>query len=144
MSPGLQAKLLQVLQDGEFTRLGGNREIHVDVRVVCATNRDLDQMVKQGAFRQDLFFRLNVVSVMLPPLRERREEIPRLAEFFGRRFAVRAHMGNLSLFLTGLCAERIAYRRDRRGAPGMDYYEGIGRASFHVASRLRPAGFRCS
>ena len=89
MSPGLQAKLLQVLQDNEFTRLGGNREIHVDVRVVCATNRKLDQMVKRRTFRKDLFFRLNVVSVMLPPLRERREEIPRLVESFARRFAVR-------------------------------------------------------
>jgi two-component system response regulator AtoC len=89
MSPGLQAKLLQVLQDSEFTRLGGNLEIHVDVRVVCATNRDLDQMVERGAFRKDLFFRLNVVSVMLPPLRERREEIPRLVESFVRRFSAR-------------------------------------------------------
>ena len=89
MSPGLQAKLLQVLQDGEFTRLGGNRDIHVDVRVVCATNRNLEQMVKDGGFREDLFFRLNVVSVALPPLRERREEIPRFVESFSRRFAVR-------------------------------------------------------
>ena len=89
MSPGLQAKLLQVLQDSEFTRLGGNREIHVDVRVVCATNRKLDEMVKRGTFRKDLFFRLNVVSVMLPPLRERREEIPRLVQSFVRRFSVR-------------------------------------------------------
>ncbi|MBW1687035.1 MAG: sigma-54-dependent Fis family transcriptional regulator [Deltaproteobacteria bacterium] len=89
MSPGLQAKLLQVLQDSEFTRLGGNLEIHVDVRVVCATNRKLDQMVKRGTFRKDLFFRLNVVSVMLPPLRERREEIPRLVESFVRRFSAR-------------------------------------------------------
>jgi transcriptional regulator with GAF, ATPase, and Fis domain len=89
MSPGLQAKLLQVLQDGEFNRLGGNRDIRVDVRVVCATNRKLEQMVKEGGFREDLFFRLNVVSVMLPPLRDRREEIPRLAESFARRFAVR-------------------------------------------------------
>jgi two-component system response regulator AtoC len=89
MSPGLQAKLLQVLQDGEFTRLGGNREIRVDVRVVCATNRKLERMVKEGAFREDLFFRLNVVNVALPPLRERREEIPRLVESFARRFALR-------------------------------------------------------
>jgi two-component system response regulator AtoC len=89
MSPALQAKLLQVLQDGEFNRLGGNRDIRVDVRVVCATNRKLEQMVKEKAFREDLFFRLNVVSVMLPPLRDRREEIPRLVESFARRFAVR-------------------------------------------------------
>jgi two-component system response regulator AtoC len=89
MSPALQAKLLQVLQDGEFTRLGGNREVRVDVRVVCATNRRLDEMVREGGFREDLFFRLNVVSVSIPPLRERRDEIPRLVESFARRYAAR-------------------------------------------------------
>jgi DNA-binding NtrC family response regulator len=89
MSPSLQAKLLQVLQDGRFTRLGGNAEIEVDVRVVCATNRKLEEMVQEGRFREDLFFRLNVVSVAIPPLRERRDEIPILVESFLRRFAVR-------------------------------------------------------
>jgi DNA-binding NtrC family response regulator len=89
MSPALQAKLLQVLQDGSFHRLGGNQEIAVDVRVVCATNRRLDEMVRAGRFREDLFFRLNVVSVALPPLRERREEIPHLLDAFASRFAAR-------------------------------------------------------
>jgi two-component system response regulator AtoC len=89
MSPALQAKLLQVLQDSEFTRLGGNREIRVDVRVLCATNRRLTEMVKTGEFREDLYFRLDVVSVRIPPLRERREEIPALALSFLRRFAAR-------------------------------------------------------
>jgi DNA-binding NtrC family response regulator len=89
MSTSLQAKLLQVLQDSEFTRLGGNKEVKVDVRIVCATNRRLDEMVKSGAFREDLFFRLNVVNVEIPPLRERREEIPVLVAYFLKRFAVR-------------------------------------------------------
>jgi DNA-binding NtrC family response regulator len=89
MSPSLQAKLLQVLQDSCFHRLGGNDEIAVDVRVVCATNRRLDDMVREGTFREDLFFRLNVVSVALTPLRERREELPHLIETFMRRFATR-------------------------------------------------------
>ncbi len=89
MSPGLQAKLLQVLQDNQFTRLGGNQEVTVDVRVVCATNRKLDEMVRTGGFREDLFFRLNVVSVAIPPLRDRREEIPDLVESFLRRFSAR-------------------------------------------------------
>jgi len=89
MSPPLQAKLLQVLQDSRFHRLGGNDEIAVDVRVVCATNRCLDDMVREGTFREDLFFRLNVVSVTLAPLRERREELPHLIETFTRRFAAR-------------------------------------------------------
>ncbi len=87
MSPSLQAKLLQVLQDHEFTRLGGNVEVKVDLRVVCATNRKLEDMVAEGAFRADLFFRLNVVSVTIPPLRERLEEIPILVESFLQRYS---------------------------------------------------------
>ena len=87
MSPLLQAKLLQVLQDAEFTRLGGNREVRVDVRVVCATNRSLVRMVAEGDFREDLFFRLNVVAIDIPPLRERREEVPLLVESFLSRYA---------------------------------------------------------
>lgn len=89
MSFALQAKLLQVLQESAFTRLGGNEETRVSLRVVCATNRNLEDMVRAGTFREDLFFRLNVVNVMLPPLRERREEIPRLVEIFTRRSAAR-------------------------------------------------------
>ncbi len=89
MSAPLQAKLLQVLQDGEFARLGGNKEVKVDVRVVCATNRRLVEMVAQGSFREDLYFRLNVVSLEIPPLRERREEIPLLIDTFLSRFAAR-------------------------------------------------------
>jgi DNA-binding NtrC family response regulator len=87
MCPVLQAKLLQVLQDSEFTRLGGNREVRVDVRVVCATNRSLTEMVADGNFREDLFFRLNVVAIEVPPLRERRDEIPLLIEMFMDRYA---------------------------------------------------------
>src|SRR5438067_1584498 len=75
MSVPLQAKLLQVLQDGEFSRAGGKHDVHVDVRVVAATNKDLELAVADGQFREDLFFRLNVVGINLPPLRERREEI---------------------------------------------------------------------
>ncbi len=89
MSTTLQAKLLQVLQDGQFTRLGGNEDVHVDVRVVCATNRDLEGMVRGGAFREDLFFRLNVVSLRIPPLRERRDEIPALVSTFLARYSAR-------------------------------------------------------
>jgi two-component system response regulator AtoC len=89
MSPAAQAKLLHVLQDSSFARLGGNREIRVDVRVVAATNRPLDEMVARRGFREDLFFRLNVVSIVIPPLRERREEIPPLVEHFARRYAAR-------------------------------------------------------
>jgi len=89
MSPGLQAKMLHVLQDGSFTRLGGNREIEVDVRVVSATNRPLVDMVESRTFREDLYFRLNVVNVQIPPLRDRREEIPELVDTFLRRYSIR-------------------------------------------------------
>ena len=88
MSFPLQAKLLQVLQDGEFSRLGGKHDVHVDVRVIAATNQDLEQAVAEGKFREDLFFRLNVVSIFLPPLRDRREEIPILTEYFLKKYSV--------------------------------------------------------
>jgi DNA-binding NtrC family response regulator len=91
MSPGLQAKLLQVLQDGAFCRLGGNRELRVDVRVICSTHRPLLEMVAQKTFREDLYFRLNVVGVQVPPLRERRDEIPKLADRFLRLYSARYH-----------------------------------------------------
>ncbi|MCX8040329.1 MAG: sigma-54 dependent transcriptional regulator, partial [Planctomycetota bacterium] len=80
-----QVKLLRVLQDGSFTRVGGNQQITVDVRLICATNRDLKQEVLAGRFRMDLYFRLNVVNIVVPPLRERREDIPLLARAFVER-----------------------------------------------------------
>jgi Nif-specific regulatory protein len=82
MKPPLQAKLLRVLQDREFDRVGGTQPIKVDIRVIAATNQDLKAAITDGRFRKDLFFRLNVVSVTIPPLRERREDIPALAKFF--------------------------------------------------------------
>jgi len=88
MSPALQAKMLQVLQDNVFTRLGGHDEIRVDVQIVSATNRPLVEMVEQNTFREDLYFRLNVVNIAIPPLRERRDEIPNLAETFLQRYAI--------------------------------------------------------
>jgi two-component system response regulator AtoC len=87
MGGGLQAKLLQVLQDGEFARLGGRQDVRVDVRVVAATNRDLESAVADGHFREDLYFRLNVVCITLPPLRQRRDEIPALTAHFLQRYS---------------------------------------------------------
>ena len=83
--PDLQAKLLRVIQEREFERVGGNKHIHVDIRIIAATNRDLQQDVKEGRFREDLFFRLNVVAIHLPPLRERKEDILPLANLFLER-----------------------------------------------------------
>ena len=88
MSPGLQAKLLQVLQDNSFSRLGDNREICVDVRVVCATHRNLPAMVSEKSFREDLYFRLNVVTISIPALRDQREIIPELVENFVSRYGL--------------------------------------------------------
>jgi len=87
MSPSTQAKILRVLQEHEFERLGGTRTIRVDVRLVAATNRDLSAMVAQGIFREDLYYRLNVVSIEMPPLRDRKDDITALGTFFIRRFA---------------------------------------------------------
>ena len=89
MKAPLQAKLLHVLQDAQFTKLGSNRPIDVDVRVVAATNRDLETMMLSGEFREDLYYRLKVIEVTVPPLRERRNEIVHLTEFFIDRYARR-------------------------------------------------------
>jgi Nif-specific regulatory protein len=87
LSPALQTKLLRVLQEREFQRVGGNRTIKVDMRLIAATNRNLEEAIAQGAFRQDLYFRLNVVELKMPPLRERAEDIPLLANYFARKYA---------------------------------------------------------
>lgn len=88
MHPALQAKLLHVLQDGEFARLGSKKNTSVDVRILCATNRHLERQVAEGLFREDLMYRINVVTVDIPPLRERREEIPALIRYFLQKYSV--------------------------------------------------------
>ncbi|MCW8130142.1 MAG: sigma-54-dependent Fis family transcriptional regulator [Planctomycetota bacterium] len=90
-SLALQSKLLRVLQEREFERVGGTKTLKVDVRVVCTSNRNLRQMVKEGTFREDLFYRLNVVPLHLPPLRERERDVLLIAEYFVRRFSERYH-----------------------------------------------------
>jgi two-component system response regulator HydG len=82
----VQVKLLRVLQESEFERLGSNETVHVDVRIVAATNRDLDEEMRVGRFREDLFWRLNVVNIHIPRLRDRLEDVPLLAEHFLNRF----------------------------------------------------------
>jgi len=103
MSLALQAKLLRALQDREFERVGGTRRIKVDFRLVAATNRDLEVAIDMGAFRRDLYYRLNVVAVTMPPLRERRDDIPLLASWFVRR-----HGATAKRPVSGLSAEAVA------------------------------------
>jgi DNA-binding NtrC family response regulator len=87
MSFGMQVKLLRVIQDGAFERVGSSRTIQVDVRIIAASNRELEKEVKEGRFRQDLFYRLNVITIEIPPLRERLEDIPLLAGYFLTKYA---------------------------------------------------------
>jgi transcriptional regulator with AAA-type ATPase domain len=115
MSPALQSKLLRVLQEREFEPLGAERTQRVDVRVIAATNRDLRQMVADGRFQDDLFYRLNVIPIEIPPLRDRRDDIPALAEHFVKKHAQRT--GRRIERLTTACwrpaAIRLARERPR-------------------------------
>jgi DNA-binding NtrC family response regulator len=103
LSPNMQVKLLRVLQEKKFTPVGSNREIESDVRIIAATNRNLDEMIKTGAFREDLFYRLNIIPVILPPLKERKDDIDRLVTLFVSKFN-KAHEKEI----TGVTAEAMA------------------------------------
>ncbi|MEK7832220.1 MAG: sigma 54-interacting transcriptional regulator, partial [Acidobacteriota bacterium] len=89
MTPAIQVKMLRVLQEREFERLGGQQKIKVDIRVVAATNRNLEQMIEAGQFREDLYYRLNIINLELPPLRERPDDIPILANHFAAKAAAK-------------------------------------------------------
>lgn len=112
MPPSMQVKLLRAIQEQEIIRVGGNRPIPIDVRVISATNQDLKKAVSAGLFRQDLYYRLNVVTIDMPPLRDRKADIPLLAHFFLRRFARQFHRE-----ITGLSEETMAVRQG-------DYFPG--------------------
>jgi two-component system, NtrC family, response regulator AtoC len=102
MAPGLQSKLLRVLQDQEIRPVGGNRGIRVDVRIIAATNKDLKEEIHEGRFRMDLFYRLNVIPIHIPPLRERPEDVPLLADHF-----IRKHAGNRQVHLSSESLELL-------------------------------------
>src|SRR5262249_23444789 len=105
----LQSKLLHVLQDGTFSRVGGRAPIEVDVRILAATNRDLEKEVEAARFREDLYYRLNVIQVVVPPLRERMEELPLLAAYFAQRYAKLFHREGFTLAPAAM--ERLARHR---------------------------------
>jgi two-component system, NtrC family, response regulator PilR len=105
MSPAVQVKLLRVLQERKFRRLGGTEEIDADIRILAATNRDLSKMVADGTFREDLFYRINVIPLRLPSLRERLEDVPLLAEHFVARFA--EQMGKPITGISGAALARL-------------------------------------
>jgi len=90
LAPAMQAKLLRVLQEREFERVGGTRPIKVDIRLIAATNRDLEKSIQEATFRQDLYYRLNVLSLTMPALKDRREDISLLAGYFAMRFSKKA------------------------------------------------------
>jgi Nif-specific regulatory protein len=100
LSPGLQVKLLRVLQEREFERVGGTKTIKVDIRLLTATNRDLEELIEQGLFRQDLFYRLNVLQLEMPPLRQRQEDIPLLANYFAVKYGEKCNRK-----ITGIASE---------------------------------------
>jgi two-component system response regulator AtoC len=105
MPAALQVKLLRVLQERKIRRLGGNDDIPVNARIISATNRDIENMVREGQFREDLYYRLNVFRLAIPPLRERREDIPLLAEYLLKKLSFR--MGRPLPALTQAAAEKL-------------------------------------
>ena len=128
----LQVKLLRAIQEREFERVGGTRPVRVDFRLIAATNRDLDAAVKAGAFRQDLFYRLNVVSVPLPPLRERGEDVELLAEYF-----VRKHAPRCGRRVIGLAADAIAALRQHTWPGNVRELENVIEQALVLGSRDR-------
>ena len=127
MSPGTQAKLLRLLQEKQFERVGGNTTIHSDIRIIAATNQDLESLAAAGRFRQDLFYRLNVLTIRIPPLRERIEDIPLLLEYFLGRMnreldrhvqsvSPEAMRASQAALLAGQCAGVAERRQIRLGA----------------------------
>src|ERR1035437_2817970 len=151
--PNIQVKLLRVLQEREFERLGSNVTRHIDVRVIAATNQDLREPLEQGTFREDLYYRLNVVPLNIPPLRERKQDIPFLANHFVQKLAPdaggrgidhgRGHGETDRLSLAGKRAragerDRAQPGHVRRHAPGGLRYQAGGRAAASARARRRP------
>jgi two-component system response regulator AtoC len=149
MKPGLQGKLLHVLQDGEFSRLGSNKRVTADARVIAATNRDLESMLPRAEFREDLYYRLKVIEITVPPLRERTDEIHRLFEFFVRIYAKRYNRSEPAL------SEPLRVAMERYHWPGnirelenvvkrfvILQDEALLRFDIHTVERVQPTAFQ--
>ncbi len=136
MGPSLQVKLLRFLQDRKFERLGGSEPLQVDVRILAATNRDLEQAIREGTFREDLYYRLKVVTLVIPPLRERKEDIPVLVEIFRRRFCRES-----GKHVAGFSAEAMD-RLHRYSWPGnvRELQNVVTRAMYLASSEVVEAG----
>jgi two-component system response regulator HydG len=147
LSPVTQPKILRVLQEGEFERVGGTRTSRVDVRIVTATNQDLAALVREKRFREDLFYRLNVITIVVPPLRDRREDIPVLAQHYLRIYAgqeqpaPRRLLGGGARLPRGLCvARQCAGAHERGGARGGARPRCPRRDGGTAGQRRRPIG----
>jgi|KBSMisStaDraftv2_1062788.scaffolds.fasta_scaffold05482_8 two-component system response regulator AtoC len=149
MKPGLQGKLLHVLQDGEFSRLGSNKRVTADARVIAATNRDLESMLPRAEFREDLYYRLKVIEITVPPLRERTDEVHRLFEFFVRQYAKRYNRSEPTL------SQPLREAMERYHWPGnirelenvvkrfvILQDEALLRFDIHTTDRNQPAAFQ--
>lgn len=140
LAAAVQSKVLRVLQERRFERIGGSATVDVDVRVICATNRDLTEEVKQGRFREDLFFRINVFPVTIPPLRARRDDIDALVDFFLQKFARELNKRSLSI---GDDARALLRQYDWPGNI-RELENSIERAAILCNGRIEPADLRLS
>ena len=143
MPPSIQVKLLRVLQDGSFSRVGSNETITTDVRIIAATHKNLSEEVTAGRFREDLYYRLNVVEIRIPPLRERREDIPLLAEYFLQRITRKNGMARIRLSAEAVSTLQIARLAGQCARIGKHHGARL-RAGIlqHPPARRHPAGLR--
>jgi DNA-binding NtrC family response regulator len=132
LRPDMQVKLLRVLQERKFTPVGSSREVKTDARIIAATNRNLEKMIEDGTFREDLFYRLNVMPIFLPPLRERADDIGELAQFFMKRFS-RSH----SRVITGLASDTLDILKNYRWPGNIRELENVIERAFIVENTDR-------
>lgn len=127
LKPDMQVKLLRVLQERKFVPVGGNREVKTNARIIAATNRNLEKMIEEGQFREDLFYRLNVMPIFLPPLRERRDDIPQLCQYFIKKFARK-----LDRDISGISSDALELLRNYRWPGNIRELENVIERAFII------------